>query len=373
MERRANAGQRRPETGIAMARNGIAISVDPKLGKTSAGLIWLPVPESGMPEWMLQLERKGCHGELWHPIRDALCEEHRGGATGVHPIAVSDATWTAVESFAEDLRTKMEAEAAKTAAANAECDALIAEYEAAIANPEPSRLLTRSDAPWGHAWDCKYDSTPGSDLEHKTALDHARGAAQSEAMRRSKENAVAFADRASDDEFMAAFDFFAAQKFDLLERRSRIEKARNEATKAANQAAIRTALAGAPAHIVERWEAGRLPESELKSALASALFGAIDLQRYEKIEDSEVEHDENCSDPEIKVKACEYDGELDAEEWESWKAAKAAIEAAGFEAELRQVTAYCTDDDCSGSVSRLQARVEAEVGGVTVIRAYAVG
>lgn len=355
-----------------MARNGIAISVDPKLGKTSAGTIWLPVPETGVPEWMLNVTRTYA-GSTLRPIRGALCESAKVFDHGVVPLQVLDATWEAVVAAAESLRAEMVERAAKAAEANAECDALIAEYEAAIANPEPSRLLTRDEAPWGYDWDFNYEHVESADQDRKNALGGAREKARTEARKRSLESAVSFADRATDDEFMAAFDYSAASRFDLLGRRDRIIKEQKDAQKAAEQAAIRAKLVGAPAHIVDRWESGRLPESELKSALANALFGAIDLPRYEKIDDNEVKHDDACSDPEIKVKSAEYTGELDAEEWESWKAARGAIDAAGFEAELRQVTAYCTDGDCKGAVSRLQARVESEVGGVTVIRAYAVG
>lgn len=356
-----------------MARNGIAIFVDPKLGKTNAGLIWLPVPDTGVPEWMLLLERELCNGTVMHPIRDALCDKSGFGKSENRALNVTDATWEAVEAAAESLRADLAELAANAAKAKAECDALIAEYEAAIANPEPSRLLTREEAPWGYDWDFKYESIEGANQEHRSALDRVREKARIEARKRSCESAVSFANRASDVEFMAAFDYSAASRFGLTDRRNQIEENQKAATRDAERLAIRTRLADAPAHILERFDAGRLPEDELKSALANAIFGAIDLPRYEKIEDSKVEHDESCDDPEIKVKTCEYTGELDAEEWESWKAAKAAIESAGFEAELRQVTAYCTCRDCGGSVSRLQARVEAEAGGVTVIRAYAVG
>ena len=154
------------------------------------------------------------------------------------------------------------------------------------------------------------------------------------------------------------------------------EEANDRAKAEENRSKIEAALQSSPAHVLGRWRDGRLPESELKRALCDVAFAAIDLQRYVKISDSELSHSEDCREcyePDPRVSSSVYTGDLDAEEWESWIAEKAVIEAAGFDPELRQVRLYCANDGCDNVVTKLQARVATEIGGVSLVRSYAIG
>jgi N-acetylmuramoyl-L-alanine amidase CwlA len=88
------------------------------------------------------------------------------------------------------------------------------------------------------------------------------------------------------------------------------------------------------------------------------------------LEDPDLDHDDECGYAEPKYRHEEYSGELNAEEWISWKAAKSTIESAGFAATLRIAVLSCSN--CDASIYRLKARATTSVGGLTVWKEYAV-
>jgi len=148
-----------------------------------------------------------------------------------------------------------------------------------------------------------------------------------------------------------------------LADKARAEELAREAARAQereqNRIAIVEVLSKAPADVLERWEAGVLPKSELLDHLQNHCFGELDLPTWGLA----FEVPQSCS---------KYSGTLTLTQWASWKDLKAKIEAAGHQAHLCQ-TVYVTEDSGTGNsrtVRALHAQVRATIGGIAVTRVY---
>lgn len=356
------------------SQNGIIINVDPSLGTARAGRIWIPVPAEGVPAELLAVEQDTQYAHGYRPVRAALCtrEQFEADRNRNHPaLTVQSPDWngvaTAARAIAAETAAYRAAEAAKEAEYAATRDAEIAAIAAEVVTPGPTEHLAYNPhTPW-QAWSVeRYIRLRGD------AVDILRS--ECERRNRATESTwLASVSSLTDNELADLSENARANlPRDLAARAEAVREARKEAAESANMRAIEAALSTAPSHVLERWQAERLPKSELTEALANVAFAALDLPRYEKLQDSDVEHSDECDDQsDTRVRTTEYDGELDAEEWESWKTVKAAIEAAGFEAELRKAEIYCAT--CRESHTRLQARATTTIGGINVMRNYAIG
>lgn len=294
----------------------------------------------------------------------------------------SPISWPDVISLLEELAN---AEAKKRNAV----DLLNAEARAAIATPEPSSILELNSWGWRvrlHESD-RIDHPLGGNCDSNGRYVRAscslESDLQAEANRRNGEFKAARRaefDKLTDEQLAALKDPDIHELSpDAASRRRRAIAAIEEAKEALEQAKkdretaeIRAALVagGAPEHVLERLDDGCLPDTERNEYLRNAVFRSIELTPFRKLEDSDLDHDNECDCAEPKYKHSDYDGELDAEEWILWKAAKAAIESAGFEAVLRITKLSC--ENCEASTYRLKARATTTVGGLTVWKEYAV-
>jgi hypothetical protein len=300
-------------------------------------------------------------------------------------------------TWAEIVRTLDGVDAAEVEVAEV-CSRFAAAVEAAIANPEPTALLMcHSGGEWSaveYGPGGAYTEFGAQEIRHPLGVNcnskgryvyvyrsdvyrAALGRLEKEAARRAE---IANAEwharmHAASPRELSQLSWEEARNLsaDDTKRLAAYRAAQRAQQEEANEAAIEAALQSAPAHVLGRWRDGRLPEAELKRALCDVAFAEIGLPPYVKIDDSELEHSDDCDEPDARVSSEEYGGELDAEEWESWTAAKTAIEAAGFEPELRQVRMYCANDGCDNVVTKLQARASTEIGGVSLVRGYAIG
>lgn len=364
-----------------MAKNGIAINIPASLGLSQAGLIWLPLPEGGLEaSWLEETSRFGAK------LSRALCREEDLRDRNVSPIDVDRPDWSGVERWVAISVARREKAAAEKAAERAAAEAATPIVDAAIANPGSSELLIQSEPtnvrPWGE-WDWSRGSVLAST---DVAWDGLCERLRVEARRRNAEARQQWADRIAllNDDELRAFTKGAVYHGGTRDHLSRETLARidaaakrdSEAEQTAIELQLRAALSAAPAHVLERFEAGFLPADELERYLSDAAFGSISLPLYQDLTDDDYEHSDECDGGKIKINGRAYnqdDDTLDAEEWSSWTVAREACSAAGLEAQLRVSRVYCTEEDCDNAVYRLSARVTATIGGITVKRDYAVG
>lgn len=347
--------------------NGIAIFIDPSLGLARAGRMWLQLPESGFPADALDLY----YGS--YVVSRSLCTRQQFDVHhDIRSLSVDSPDWAGVERKIDELRAESEKKAAAKAAEDLARAVTKSRVDAAIANPEPSDLLTRDEShPWS-PWDFCCSGIPSS---------VGCGALQNETTRRNRaanEEWNALLAQMDDDQFVLSCGGHPRESQINPDNKSRlrtIRAARDAAQNAAKTAEVTAAFAkaNAPSHVTERFVAGVLPNSERDEWLSTAAFGAITLPAFVWLTDADLpEHGEDCQEPEVKFSGAEYEGELDADEWASWKSVKAALESAGFEPELRFSKVYCSDNSCCACAYRLKARVTATIGGVTVTQEYAV-
>lgn len=164
--------------------------------------------------------------------------------------------------------------------------------------------------------------------------------------------------------FDAALAVVKAEVQAEKERKAQEEKAQEEA----RQAAIRTFLVThASSEEVEIFDRGLLGETRIKDLARAQLFDGIQQARYERIVDSDIEHEDECSGYSVS-----YDTTSEFEMTLGQYRALKRIEATapeGSTVEVRQHVAEC--DGCSGRVERLGALVTVTWNGYKLSREYA--
>lgn len=116
--------------------------------------------------------------------------------------------------------------------------------------------------------------------------------------------------------------------------------------------------------VLERWEAGVLPEDELKDALREVVFAPLEIfPRFKKLRASDFENADVYSEVDYDVETLEA---MDADEWTTYKAIeKAAPEGSTLKA--RKHVAVCGEE----SLDRVSVLVTVERFGFTLSREYA--
>jgi hypothetical protein len=349
--------------------NGIVIDVSPSLGLSRAGEMWLPLPDSGMPSDSLSLS------DGYRTIAQLLCTRWTfESGRDYWSLSVTSTDWAGVERRISELRLEAAAKAAEIAAATAKESKLLALVDAAIADPNPSMLLTRADTDPCSPWDWHQHPDYGWSAVANDRL-RSEGSRRNGAARDSWNESL----RAlPDGEFLRACGGHPRESCVDEENKTRLRDVRSATREAENKAksdAICAAFAKAwaPSHVTERYLAGVLPDHERDTWLNNAAFSTILLPTFTPLTvDDCPDHSDECRDPEVKFSGAEYDGELDSDEWESWKLVKSTLELAGFQPQLRISRVYCNDDRCDAHAYSLHARVETVIGGITVRREYAV-
>lgn len=295
-----------------------------------------------------------------------IIQSHRLPDSQVAPVV-----WSEVVRI---LQAEVDAKAEK----KREIDAEAAEIDAAIADQKPSNWLRH------------YNSTPWKpwSTSHVSSNHPARTRLEAECKRRNELARVAWQHSLSqmgNEELLGQVNYQSEQHLpdELLQRVQQIKADRDAAAEEAatkeaaiKEAEIREKLTSAPAHVLERYNAGFLPDDELQTQLANVAFGSVDLPLFDELTEDDIEHSDECYAAKPKFTSREYNkpgDTLDAEEWASWSAVHDVLQAAGFEPELRISKGWCQDDNCDANASRLKARITAVVGGISLQREYAVG
>jgi hypothetical protein len=333
-------------------QNGICINLPASLGLPIVGWHWVALPPDGLA------------ADLPDDVR-AVLVEHSGTAQqseerGVGSVKHLTVQAPAFEAAVEAAKVEAEARAAKRAEDDAKAERYTrqlaedtAEAEAAVASPEPSRMLTRDDSPPWRPWQANYGAIsyqPGN------AADRLWSALKIEAVRRN--DAIEAAREAevagwTDDALLAVeggLPPVARSRRDQLHHAQQIELA------ATNQAALRAALveSGATDNQLARFDAGRLPEVERDALIEPGVWGELtDLVVSPRLTADDVEHGVDCPKAEPKFAAEDYIGELSAEQWEQAQVASAMATELGFVARIRRSSCWCRHDSqvCSGGTT----------------------
>jgi hypothetical protein len=168
-----------------------------------------------------------------------------------------------------------------------------------------------------------------------------------------------------------AFDYAdaAVKRFRIvLEEREAKEAADKATAETKRRSAITAILSihGRPDQ-VERWRVGCLPEEELDGFLRDFAHLAIPaFPRYVKMTEDDIEHVEDCCNPEAWFKGSENDP-VTAAAWEKAEAIKASLPPHA-ESRIRLHKAHCTATGCDTETRKyaLQVRIEIpDVGAFT--------
>mgnify|MGYP001560006669 CR=1 FL=1 len=112
----------------------------------------------------------------------------------------------------------------------------------------------------------------------------------------------------------------------------------------------------------EREAAGLLPESEVLGGMEAIIFAPLaDQGRYQKLIESDAEHDDDCQDPDVSFSAADAP-DATAEEFSRLKAVR-ALAGPGAEVVLRQHEVVCSAKECPGACFRRSILVRQLFGG----------
>lgn len=125
---------------------------------------------------------------------------------------------------------------------------------------------------------------------------------------------------------------------------------------------------------VERFDADVLPEEELRHVAMQKFFGGINLPTYKPIDESKVQHSDDCDRPDARFCSSDHDGKpLTSAQWASLKKVRAAAPE-GSEVSVREHRGWCNTDACDASgVTRYGVRVSISWAGLVLVQEYACG
>lgn len=189
--------------------------------------------------------------------------------------------------------------------------------------------------------------------------------------------AVAYAAAERSVEAKKQRDLERAQK-DAADKARWAEEARVKVEKEQqNRSKLRDFLGShASSNVLERFDAGRLPENELEAVLETVLFEPFShLERFTPIEECDVIAECGCEADEVKFNSLAYEDDLTAEQWEALKRVQSIAEKVQNRGmiTLRDHVGY--QDGFTGAddpeIRRLGIRVTIEFAGETVSREFA--
>jgi len=144
-----------------------------------------------------------------------------------------------------------------------------------------------------------------------------------------------------------------------------VKKIAEEAKAKTARAQIRDVLGAKSSDALERFDAGVLPEDELAEIVSEHVFAPLSgFRGYDEITEQEVAHECECDVDDVRFSTTDYGGPLEADEWATLKAIRAAAPH-GAKVVVREHVGYQHGHDESDDpeVRRKSIRVTAEFGG----------